>query len=450
MNDTKKLWGGVLGEVELQISRANFATWFRDTFILKINDGVVYVGVPNIFVKDWLASKYHKLILKGLRDREAEVRAIEYHVSKKALKESEHTPGEGIAVNTIGMLPLHEHYINKEDNLNPKYTFDTFVVGPFNDLAYAAAQAVIKKPGIAYNPLFIYGGTGRGKTHLIQSIGNYIKKTSPSKKVYYLTSERFVGDYLNSLTSGKAHQFKEKYRQYDVLIMDDIQFFSSKEKSQEEFFHLFNALHENNKQLIFSSDKHADHLPDIEERMRSRFKAGMIIDIPAPDLESRTVILRAKAKNQNLNLSDDIIAYLASNIGDNIRELEGIINLVAIQTSARSSTPNLMEIKELVKNNTKPKKNTPIKDIVHIVSEFYNINENSIYEKTRKKEVVKPRQIIMYLLREDMGISYPSIGEKLGGRDHTTVIHSCEKVKGEIKTDQSLLQEINQLRSLIR
>jgi len=280
-------------------------------------------------------------------------------------------------------------------------------------------------------------------------VGNYIKKTDPSKKVFYLTSEKFTVDYLNSLTAGRANQFKEKYRKYDVLIMDDVQFFSSTEKTQEELFHLFNTLHENNKQLIFSSDKHPNHIPNLENRIQSRFKAGMIVDIAAPDQESRTAILRAKALQQNLNLSFEVVEYIAQNMPSNIRELEGILNIIAIRTSTRGVPVTIIDLKEIIKDHAKPQKNMSAKDIVRIVSGFYNIEEHSIYEKTRKKEVVKPRQVIMYLLREDMGVSYPSIGEKLGGRDHTTVIHSCEKIKNDIKSNQNLVQEINQLRSLI-
>lgn len=449
MIDSKKLWENVLAEIELQVSKANFATWFKDTFILKVNDGTVYVAVPNPFVKDWLVSKYHKLILKGLRDFGEDVRALEYSISQHPSKIHKEEEARKSSATLIGALPLNDHYINQDDNLNPKYTFETFVVGPFNELAYAAAQAVVKNPGLSYNPFFIYGDTGRGKTHLMQAVGNQIKKANPSKKIFYLTSEKFTVDYLNSLTAGRANQFKEKYRKYDVLIMDDVQFFSSTEKTQEELFHLFNTLHENNKQLIFSSDKHPNHIPNLENRIQSRFKAGMIVDIAAPDQESRTAILRAKALQQNLNLSLDVIEYISQSMPSNIRELEGILNIIAIRTSTRGVPVNIMDLKEIIKDHAKPQKNMSAKDIVRVVSGFYNIDEHSIYEKTRKKEVVKPRQVIMYLLREDMGVSYPSIGEKLGGRDHTTVIHSCEKIKNDIKSNQNLVQEINQLRSLI-
>ena len=256
--DTKQLWENTLVDIELNVSKANFSTWFKNTAIQKVDSGVVYLGVPNQFVKDWLATKYHKDILKTLRGFSPEVRGLEYVILKdsRSLPNKNQTTAKPFNQNVFGELPLDDFYINKNDNLNPRYTFETFVVGPFNQLAHAAAQVITQKPGIVYNPLFIYGSTGHGKTHLIQAVGNQIKKTNPNKKIFYVTSERFAVDYLNSVQEGKANTFKEKYRQYDVLVMDDIQFFSEKEKTQEELFHLFNALYDNNKQIIFSSDKH--------------------------------------------------------------------------------------------------------------------------------------------------------------------------------------------------
>jgi chromosomal replication initiator protein len=447
--DNKKLWESVLGVIELNVSKATFGMWLKDTYIHKQDEGIIYIAVPSVFAKEWLSDKLHKTLLKHLRDYGNDVRSVEYVISSKVPeKKPEGEEAKKLSVPTYE-LPLQDFYISKEDNLNPKYTFESFVVGPFNELAHAAAQAVMKSPGVAYNPLVIYGDTGRGKTHLAQAVGNFIKKHHPSKKVFYITSERFSVDFMSSIPLGKQSQFKEKYRKYDVLIMDDIQFFSSKEKSQEEFFHLFNTLHENNKQLICLSDRHPNHIPDLEDRVKSRFSAGMIVDVSAPDYESRMAILKAKALSRNLDLAPENIEFLASTIEGNIRELEGIINTIAMQTQLRGRTINLIEIKQLIKNSVKPKKTISVKEVIKVVADFYNIEENSVYEKTRKKEVVKPRQVIMYLLREDLNISYPSIGEKMGGRDHTTVIHSCEKIKEEIKSNQTLLQEINHIRSLI-
>lgn len=446
MKDYKQLWQSVLVEIELAVSQANFTTWFKDTHIVKEDGGVIVLSVPNAFVKEWLLTKYHSTILKSLRNLESSIHAIEYVVNKEESRRREDKSG---AFSATRELPLPEAEINKEDNLNPRYTFDTFVIGPFNELAHAAAQAVIKKPGIMYNPLFIYGSTGHGKTHLIQAVGNHIKNAYPGKKVYYMTSERFGQDCMNALQNQKMSVFKEKYRKYDVLIVDDIQFFSDKQKFQEELFHLFNTLYDNNKQIIFSSDKHPHFITGLEDRLKSRLSAGMTVDIPAPDHESRLAILTTKSAQQGLTLPQEVIDYLAHTINGNIRELEGVLNTLSIHSQLKGKEITLTDVRNYIKNNTKPKKSVAVKDIVKIISDFYNIEEDSIYEKTRRKEVIKPRQIIMYILREDFNISYPSIGQKLGGRDHTTVIHSCEKIKGDIKEDQNLLQEITQIRNLL-
>ncbi len=444
MMDNKKLWDSVLVEMELNLSKPNFNTWFKDTAIIKQEDGAVYLGVPNTFVQDWLGSKFHNAILKSVRALSPNIQSLHYIISKE-------NPKEKIVIEkntqTTKELPMADIYINKDDNLNPRYTFESFIVGPFNEFAHAASQAIIKKPGIVYNPLFIYGGTGHGKTHLIQAIGNYVK-TSSNRKVFYTTSEKFSQEYVNALQLNKPNFFKEKYRKYDVLIMDDIQFFSGKMKIQEELFHLFNHLYDNNKQIIFSSDKHPGLIQDLEDRLKSRFSAGMIVDIPAPDNESRAAIIRMKSSSLPYPLNKEIIDYLAYSVVGNIRELEGIINTITCQMQLKNRDITLSEVKGLVKNNTKPKKLVSTKEVIKTVAEFYNIEEHLIYDKTRKKEIIKPRQIIMYILREDFNISYPAIGEKLGGRDHTTVMHSCEKIKNDIKLDELLTQEINQLRSI--
>jgi chromosomal replication initiator protein len=443
MVENKTLWNNVLAEIELSLSKANFSMWFKDTFIIKQDDGVVHLGVPNVFVKDWLLNKYHKDILKNLRTFGENIRNVEYFVSKEEQKNTVKIP------TFHNELPLNDFYINKDDNLNPKYTFETFVVGPFNELAHAASQAILKKQA-AYNPLFIFGSTGHGKTHLIQALGNHYKSADQNKKVYYITSEKFVNDYLNSLNNGTANNFKEKYRKYDILIIDDIQFLSKKDKSQEEFFHLFNTLHENNKQLILSSDKHPNFIPDIEERIKSRFNAGMIVEIQKPDFESRIQIFSKKSALIGLSLSNDVIEYLAASVDGNIRELEGILNLILCQSQLKNKDMSLNEIKELVKNTTKLKKSVSIKDVIKIIAEYYGIEEANIYKKGRKKEVIKPRQVIMYILRDDFDISFPSIGEKVGNRDHSTVIHSYEKIKSDLKTDPDLAQEISQIRSMLK
>ncbi len=445
--DTKELWNNVLLEIETSVSKANFATWFKETKISGFEDGTVYLSVPNTFVQEWLTKKFHPLILKLLRQSSESIHALEYVIKEESKQKNQYIPTKNTTI--AKELPLAEHYINKEDNLNPRYTFESFVVGPFNELAYAAAQAVIKSPGIAYNPFFIYGSTGHGKTHLIQAIGNAVKAKDPSKKIFYFTTEKFTSDYTNSVQANKVEQFKEKYRKYDMIIMDDVQFLSGKEKTQEELFHLFNIMKDNNKHVVFSCDKHPNFVTGLEDRLKSRFSAGMVIDIPAPDHESRVAIIKSKCSSINLFLSDDVIDYLADSIKGNIRDLEGVINLIVCQTETKNRTLNLNEVKELVKNSIKQKKLLSYKEVIKIISDFYKIEEETIYEKTRKKEVIKPRQIIMYILREDFSISYPSIGEKLGGRDHTTVIHSCEKIKKDMKVDMLLLKEIQEIRSMI-
>jgi chromosomal replication initiator protein len=454
MNEYISLWEGVLAEVEHSTSKTNFSTWFKGTRIIKIDEGVVQLGVSSPFAYDWLSSKFHNETLRALRKLNEHIRALEYTIvkeeetkdSKESKKKIEDKKKDELAP-TISM-PLENYYINKDDNLNPRYSFDNFIVGPFNELAHAASQAVCKSPGASYNPLFIYGESGLGKTHLIQAVGNKIKKDFPDKKVFYLTSERFGSEYFSSLQTNTAQKFKDKYRKYDVIIMDDIQFFGSKEKFQEELFHLFNTFINSNRQLVFSSDKHPNFITELEDRLKTRFNSGMIVDIPTPDNESRVAIFKAKIRNNNMELSNDIVDYLAKHIEGSIREIEGVVNTIVCQTQLKGKL-SIVEIKNLVKNSTKPKKNTPVKDVIKAIANFYNISEDSVFDKTRKKEVVKPRQVIMYILREDFNISFPSIGEKLGGRDHTTVIHSCEKIKDDLKTNPMLIEELSQIRALI-
>lgn len=444
--DARELWEYVLTQVELSISPANFNTWFRDSSIVKIEDGIVYIGVPSQFFRDWYLKKFNMLLLKIIRSVSHEYRNIEYMIVKddrRRPKEVRRQPQQTTE------MPLDEFYINKSDNLNPRYTFDNFVIGSFNELAHTAAQAAIRRPGITYNPFFIYGDTGRGKTHLIQAIGNQFKKLYPTRKVYYLTSEKFGTDYTDSLQAGTANRFKEKYRQFDLIIMDDVQFLSKKEKMQEELFHLFNAFHDNNKQVIFSSDRAPAAIPDIAERLRGRFASGMSVDIGEPDAESRMAIVRKKAAVHGVTLSDEVVEHIATSVSGSIRELEGVINSVVCHTQVKGIPPDLAEVRQSLRSFARPQKTVSVKHVVSKVAEFYGIDEESIYEKTRRREVVRPRQVIMYILREDFSVSYPTIGSKLGGRDHTTVIHSCEKVKREVIEDAELAKEIQDIRTLL-
>ncbi len=445
--EIKKIWDYVLGQIELEVSGANFNTWFKETYLKEINSGVAKVAVPNQFVKNWLIDKYSKSLLKHLIDKDDNIRTIEYVIEKITVDRSKLKNNEAPSKND--RLPLDNFYINKEDNLNQKYTFDSFVVGSFNELAYSAAQAIVKSPSVVYNPFFVYGKTGHGKTHLIQSIGNHIKKNNPEKKIYYITTEKFQMDVVEYIgLKNKANDFKNKYRKYDVLIMDDIQFLSKKETTQEELFHLFNYLQENGKQIILSSDKHPNQISDLEDRLKSRFNMGMTVDIQEPDFESRIEILKAKARENNFILSDSVVDHIATAIDGNIRELEGILNSVLLQSQLKQKELTINDVKDLIKNNIKKKKVLKTEEVVQIVSDYYDIDQEYVYKKIRKKEFVKPRQIIMYLLREDFKVSFPTIGEKLGGRDHTTVMHSCEKVKKDLAKDFDLQKEIEDIRSM--
>jgi chromosomal replication initiator protein len=447
--NTKQLWNNCLAEIETGISKANFSTWFKNTSIIKEDTGIIYIGVPNEFVRDWLMNKYHKLITKTIAEAYESMRAVEYTISKIENNRQEVPTESSAYVNKE--LPLKDLYINPEDNLNPRYNFaNSFIVGSFNELAYAAAQAIIENPGTKYNPFFIYGGTGLGKTHLIQAVGNSIKEKYENKKVHYMTLEKFATDFISSLQSNKANSFKEKYRKYDLLIIDDIQFIGKMEKIQEELFHTFNTFHESNKQIIFSSDKHPNYIPELADRLKSRFAAGMILDISPPEYESRLAILKVKLQEQDIEMDPEILDYIAQAVDGNIRELEGNLNIIVCQYRLKNRPLSLPEVKNLLKNNMKPKRSMAIKDVVKIVSEHYKLEEAAIYEKTRKKEIVKARQVVMYLLREDFNVSYPLIGQKLGGKDHTTVIHSCLKIKSDLKSEPQLLHELEQIRVMFK
>ncbi len=284
----------------------------------------------------------------------------------------------------------------------------------------------------------------------MQAIGNQLKRHNTQRKVFYTTSERYGGDIVNALQQNTIQHVKEKYRQYDVLILDDVQFLSGKDKLQEELFHIFNTLYENNKQIIFSSDRHPSHITDLADRLKSRFSQGMIVDVSVPDHESRVAILKSKAAHNNFLLADDLAQSIANEVEGNIRDLEGVLNRVMCETHLKGRQLDIGDIRQIVKNNLRPQKNVSVKDLVERVARYYDIENATIYEKTRKKEVVKPRQIIMYIMREDYNISYPTIGQKLGGRDHTTVIHSCEKIKVDLQGSPALQREIEEIRAMLK
>jgi chromosomal replication initiator protein len=443
--DYEQLWNTVLSQIGLEVSRVNFNTWFKNSRMVDYKDGDVTVGVPNQFIKDWLEQKYQKDLLRILRSVHEGVRSLSFSVVR-----FDTPPKKTQLIQTSnGALPLDNLYINREDGLNPKYTFDSYIVGPFNEVAHVSAQAIIQNPGLSYNPFFVYGNTGLGKTHLLQAVGNAIKKKYPEKKVFYISLERFYMEMVNAIQQSRVPHFKEKYRKFDVFIMDDIQFITGKDKTQDELFHLFNIMYETNRQIIFSSDVHPNFIIGLEERLQSRFNQGMVVDVESPTFESRLAILRKKTKDHGDKLSDEVLEYIAETVHGNIRELEGILTNLITQSEIKKIVLSLSDVKSYLKNNIKAKKSVSIPEIVKTVADYYHVNDALIYNKTRRKDIIKPRQIIMYILREEYDISYPVIGDKLGGRDHTTVIHSYEKIKKELAKDPHLVKEIDDIRSII-
>lgn len=449
--NTEKLWGEVLNEVELLVSRANFVTWFQKTSIKENKGGVVFINVPNSFTKEWLKNKYEKFIIKILRNIEPSIRAVDYVIySRPIIDHSKNKKQKTIEIEKeISQMEFKDFYPTK-DSLNSRYIFSNFVVGSFNELAHAAAMAVIKNPGATYNPLFIYGGVGLGKTHLLQATGNKIKEAFPNLKTKYTTTEKFANELVLSIQNNTTYEFKENYKKHDLLIIDDVQFIAGKNKSQEELFHIFNTLYENGRQIIFSSDRAPKSIPGIEERLRSRFEGGMMADISEPEFEARMAILKIKTQEKNLEISNEAAEYIASVLKTNIREIEGVINMLSAQTKLLGKSLSIQEIKDLFnKNILYSKKKITFNKIIKTVADFYEIEEQYLFEKTRKKEYVLPRQIAMFLLREDFNGSYPYIGQKFGGRDHTTVIHAYEKVSGCLKKDQRLKNDIQKIRDFL-
>lgn len=444
----EELWQSALNELEVAVSKANFITWFQNTSIVARQDGVVVLNVPNAFAKEWLEYKYHKFIMKALRNLAPDIRNIEYAISSEITPLLQKRRRERGLAPHEEQLEFKELLVDRDTNLNPRYTFDSFVVGPFNELAHAAAVAVSKNLGQAYNPLFVYGGVGLGKTHLLQAIGNEVKKGGQRLKVLYTTSERFTSDLVNSMQNNEAQVFKDKYRSYEVLIIDDIQFIAGKVKTQEELFHIFNSLYELGRQIVFSSDKPPHAINDLEERLKSRFAGGMVTDIGQPEYESRLAILKSKSRGHENNINQEVLEFIASHVQKNIRELEGAMNAVIAKSKLSGGVLSIPEIKEILDKNTQPKRIITASQIIKCVAEFYDVNEKTLFEKTRKKEIVKPRQVAMYLLREDFNGSYPYIGQRFGGRDHTTAIHSFEKIARELKKSSQLIEELKRIREL--
>lgn len=443
---SRAVWQSVLDEVELSVSHATFMTWFKNTDLVEMSDDNVVVAVPNIFAKRQFEVKFNDQVRQILEKNGVHAANINYVVNsstKKAVSSRETTVSQ--------ILPEPKTTARASSNipstsLNPRYTFNNFIVGSSNDLAYTACQAVSKHIGTKYNPLFLYGGVGLGKTHLIQAVGNEILKKNPSASVLYISSETFVNDFLESIRF-KKKGFADKYRNVDVLIVDDMQFIAGKEKTQEEFFHTFNALHQANKQIIISSDKPPRSIPTLTERLRSRFEWGMSIDIQMPDFETRCAIVEAKAAASEVSLSRDVIEYLANSVKSNIRELEGALNQLLAYCEMRGVTPDIATAEGLIGNirQSRPQ-HVNSKQIIDKTARHFQITPAEICSEKRDKHIVTPRQIAMYLLRSELHLSFPKIAHELGRKDHTTAIHSVEKIERAIKLDLLIREQVSEIR----
>lgn len=447
MKNIADLWNAALGNIEKKISKPSFDTWLKSTKAHSLQGDLLVITAPNEFARDWLEERYSHLISTILAEITGEELTVKFIIPQNQNEEEIDLPVPQ------KKAKKEEEIVELQQNvLNTKYTFDTFVIGSGNRFAHAASLAVAEAPAKAYNPLFIYGGVGLGKTHLMHAIGHYVLDHNPSAKVVYLSSEKFTNEFINSIRDNKAIEFRNKYRNVDVLLIDDIQFLAGKESTQEEFFHTFNTLHEESKQIIISSDRPPREIPTLEDRLRSRFEWGLITDITPPDLETRIAILRKKAKAEGLDIPNEVMLYIANQIDSNIRELEGALIRVVAYSSLINKDINADLAAEALKDiipSSKPKVVT-ILDIQKVVGQNYNIKLEDFKAKKRTKSVAFPRQIAMYLSRELTDYSLPKIGEEFGGRDHTTVIHAHEKISKLLQTDSQLEKQLKEIKEMLK
>jgi chromosomal replication initiator protein len=449
MINNEAIWRSILAQIQLSVSPAIFATWFKSTTIISIENGEAVVAVPNCLAKEWLEQKYRKQMIAFLREFDKSIREVFFKVvqtapdpsmKNKNLSRRNHQMG--------GQLGFEEFSFNKNTNLNPKYQFDCFVVGPHNELAHAAARAAAEKPGQTYNPLFLYGGVGLGKTHLLQAIGNEVANKFPDKKVKYVPTEKLTTEIINAIRGGTIEDLRAKYLNTAVFIIDDIQFISGKEKTQDEFFYIFNTLHNKNLQIVLSSDRPPKAITELSDRLRSRFEGGMIADISLPDFETRMAILKEKCQYLKLSFSDQILSAIAETIQNNVRELEGALIKIAAHSKLKNTTTTPEMCREVL-SSINPKKIINFKKIIQETANFYDLKEKEILSNSRKKEIVTPRQVVMYLLRNEINASFPFIGRKIGNKDHTTVMHAYKKISLKIKEDSSFSEEISLLKNKI-
>ena len=442
MNE-KQIWDIVLSELELSLSKANFQTWFSNTHVVEIKDNgqTVIVGVPTNFSKNWLEKKYHRFILEALQGAtDDKVKKVVYSVEPVGSEKPDKPATVDLEKITIQTIPKSNGY-----GLNPRYTFNNFIVGKGTELAYAACMAVTKQTSKKYNPLFIYGGVGLGKTHLLQAIGHEILEKNPKAKILYTNAEKFTNEFIRSIGNGTMDKFKNIYRGLDVLLIDDIQFMAGKERTQEEFFHTFNSLYQEERQIIITSDRPPKAIPALEDRLISRLEWGLIADISPPDLETRLAILKSKCREQKCQLSEEILQYLATHVQTNVRELEGALNKLIAYYEFHQTELELPTVKNILATlDTKSKQGfIQPKQLTETVANFYGIRIIDMISPSRKRELVAPRQIAMYLMREDLGASFPMIGKELGNRDHTTAMHAYDKIKKEIEKGGRVKQEID-------
>ncbi len=454
--DLQALWQAALGELELTLSKANFTTWFKSTFISSFDGGKAVVSVPNTFTKAWLEKKYHDAILKALRTTTNQnVREVTYRVEVKnttVLPLDNVLAQDGMSIDVSSpAFEQAENPINEpvsDIGLNPRYVFPSFIVGKSNELAHAACQAVAAKLGESYNPLFLYGGVGMGKTHLLQAIGHHVLAEHPQTRVRYVTCERFTNEFIQSVRSGRINEFKDTYRGVDLLLIDDIQFLTGKEGTQEEFFHTFNTLHQNNKQIVITSDRPPKDIQSLESRLLSRFEWGMMADISKPDFETRVAILQAKARDKHYPFSTEILHAIAGAIQSNVRELEGALNKIVAYHQFKNIQPTLPTVQTLLQSfsPTITKRNITPRHLLETVTVYYEITDEQMVGKSRERRFAFPRQVAMYLLREEIKCSFPAIGDQIGGRDHTTAMHACQKIGELVRADEQLRRDISLIR----
>ena len=468
---SRDIWLSILQKVESEVKRPHFLTWFKDTAILSIKDGLMLVGVPNVYAKQWLEEKLNGTLVDAIRFVAPEVKEVMFEVDPSLAMPNDN---RAVDVNKFfkeekkkkpRKLPKRREVRLVEGIsskcLNPRYTMGNFVVGPNSRLAHAACLAVANSPGAFYNPLFVYGGVGLGKTHLLQGVGNEILQNDPDKIVVYMTSERFTNEIVEAIGKRNSKAFKDRYRKVDCLIIDDIQFLANKVSTQEEFFHTFNELYDNGKQIIISSDRPPKELAQLEDRLVSRFEMGMIVDIQFPDYETRLAILHSKCREHQALIHGEVLEFIAMNVHHSVRELEGVLVQAIAQAQLEHTTPTVRSVADIIRKLNRDSGNlqglegasegsrgrvTSPRELIEIVSEYFKISSIDVMGSSRKKHVMMPRQIAMYLIRHELGVAYEQIGEEFGGKNHTTVMHSCDKIAQNLKKDKKLLQDVNAIK----